>query len=83
MSEQTPEGAHQVTDAPTPGDLTVQEAPENAGPTTSPDVVVINEPGDGPGADAEQSDNGEQVTEEGDPESTDEAVDADSVLGDE
>lgn len=76
MSETSPETTGAEL-APT------QEGAETANvPTTSPDVVITDDPGPAPDAEAEQSDNGESDTQEGDPASTDEAVEVD-VLGNE
>lgn len=81
MSENTPETAPETTGAEV---APTQEGAETANvPTTSPDVVITTDPGPAPDAETEHTDSGEAAEAvEGDPESTDEAVEVD-VLGNE
>jgi hypothetical protein len=72
--------ATQDTSAAPPVDITPSQSETPTGPTTSPDVVVTNDPGPAPEGDAPVDDGSHVVpVDANDPASDDEAV---NVLGD-
>jgi hypothetical protein len=84
MTEQTPENMTQdpqgdVVELETEG----TEVQQPAAPTTSPDVVITDDPGDAPDPNAAQGDDGSSEDTDDDPASADEAVSADNVLNEE